>query len=678
MKIPIAQLILLALPLLLRSQHNSGLTFDPELRPFYHGVASGDPLSDRVILWTRVTPEDDDPVVVQYRMARDTGMTEIVAQGQALAQPEHDYTVKVDVAGLTPATTYYYHFEAYGRNSLTGRTRTTPAADQDAEALKFAVVSCANVEGGYFNAYARIADRNDLDAVIHLGDYFYEYARGEYRNPGLTDTARKTEPPNELLTKNDYRTRYAWYRLDADLRRLHQQHPVIAVWDDHESANDSWRDGAQNHDPATEGAWEARRDSARSAYFEWMPIRIGDDQDQIYRRVPFGKMADLLMLDTRLEGRQQPPPHFDTPDFPPRQIMSDSQLDWLKANLSSSVARWKIIGNQIIFNTFNVGFAAGFLDGTPDPTNIDSIRQVEDPFIDNWESYPTQRNDIIDFLRKQQIKNTVFATGDAHTSWAFDVTAVPVRYPVQTFANLPQPNPFDPASGQGYGPLPGAGSHAVEFCAPSITAQNLGEIAGPFFTNIFEVFLLQPVPYAANAIYNPHLKYVDLDRHGYLLLDFRADSVQADYYYVPTVTSPDNLESWGRGLSAKNDSTYITNVQTAAPAPPKAVQEIPAPLQPKLITGLAQPEQISAVIFAVYPNPAHDYLHLQYGLVGEEWHQVAIFDARGKKVKTLFAGERSVGRLLELDGSLADLEPGFYFLTLETPRQRLVRKLIVF
>ena len=249
--------------------------------PFYHGVASGDPLQDRVIIWTRVTPDTSTTgnIQVDWKIALDTNFTQVINSGTTYTNDSVDYTVKVDVTGLQPGTWYYYEFNALGKNSLIGRTKTTPVGDVDS--VRFAIVSGSHFEHGYYNAYEMITERNDIDAVLHLGDYIYEYAAG---GGYTTDTVRKHEPENEILTLGDYRIRYSQYHLDPQLRGLHQQYPWITVWDDHETANNSWTGGAENHDSLTEGSWAAREAAGTRAYFEWMPIRHSDPNDiHIYR-----------------------------------------------------------------------------------------------------------------------------------------------------------------------------------------------------------------------------------------------------------------------------------------------------------------------------------------------------------------------------------------------------------
>ncbi|MBX2961178.1 MAG: alkaline phosphatase D family protein [Cyclobacteriaceae bacterium] len=267
---------------------------DPTLKPFYHGVASGDPLHDRVIIWTRVTPEDSLPTIdVDWEVSTDQNFTSIKTKGKVTTSPARDYTVKVDVTGLSSDQTYYYRFKALGTTSMAGRTKTSPIDMKDS--LKFAVVSCSNWEFGYFNAYARIAEK-ELDAVLHLGDYIYEYGTGKY---GDTTIGRINMPLHEIISLQDYRTRHSQYRLDEGLRQVSLMHPFIAIWDDHEVANDTYAEGAQNHQPE-EGDFNERKQAAKQAYYEWIPIREGEKH---YRTFSYGKLADIIMLDERLAGR---------------------------------------------------------------------------------------------------------------------------------------------------------------------------------------------------------------------------------------------------------------------------------------------------------------------------------------------------------------------------------------
>ncbi len=628
-----------------------------DLKPFYHGVASGDPAETSVVIWTRVTPDNNQMSISgKYFVALDTAFTNIVQTGNFETNPDKDYTVKILLNGLTAGTTYYYYFQALNANSLIGRAKTCPSGST-IDHLKFAVVSCSNYEGGYFNAYRSIANRNDIDAVIHLGDYIYEYGAGTYGGQ-LPD--RVNEPATEIINLADYRTRYSLYRLDEALIRLHQQHTFINIWDDHESANDSYVDGAQNHQ-SNEGSWETRKAISKQVYFEWMPIR-DNSNNSIYKKISYGSLCDILMLDTRLEGRVEPPANFDTPDVPTRNMISNEQYNWLMNNLKQSSARWKVIGNQVLFSTFNVGFAGGFTDGMPDFTNIDSIRLAENVFIDNWESYPTQRNSIIDTLRLKNIDNVIIVTGDSHCSWAFDVTQNAVLYPLAAAFNIPQSNPYNMATGQGYTPATGAGSWAVEFGTPSVSSPNFDESVGAAVTAQFEFLMNNPVP-VIGATYNPHLKYVDLDRHGYFLLDLKADAAQADFYYVPTVQIDTIGESFGVGARTLDQENRIQLSNT--PLPPKTNVDTPTPAMPLPFTSgtIAAPSQVA--VFSCYPNPSQDLVYLQLGLEKTLTCGINVYDLAGKKVLQARTPETMSAGIYKLAVSLGQLATGTYFVVLE-------------
>ena len=274
---------------------------------FTHGVASGDPLSDRVILWTRLLPGDGQHSTVKcsWQLAKDASFKQIVSAGETSTSAESDYTIKVDATGLKPNSHYFYRFSGDGFTSPVGRTRTLPVGD--VSEFRLGVTSCSNYPQGYFNVYRHMAN-TDLDLVLHLGDYIYEYAEGVYSNTVATDDlGRQVEPINEILSIEDYRMRYGLYRTDADLQAVHARHPFICVWDDHELTNDAWKDGAENHNEG-EGDFHTRLHNARQVYHEWMPIRTAKagDQGPIYRSFKLGNLADLIMLDTRLHGRDRP------------------------------------------------------------------------------------------------------------------------------------------------------------------------------------------------------------------------------------------------------------------------------------------------------------------------------------------------------------------------------------
>ena len=273
---------------------------------FAHGVASGDPFTESVVLWTRLTADLDGDIEVVWDVASDPDFNSIVATGSTSAQASRDYCVKVIAENLEAGQEYFYRFRAGEAVSQIGRTRTLPKGRTDQ--LRFAVVSCANWQHGYFNTYDAIAKRAETqpyDALIHLGDYYYEY--GALETPRLPD--RIHEPAHEIIELNDYRQRHAQYRTDAALQSATAKMPLIAVWDDHETTNDSWTGGAENHQPDQEGDWGERQQAALRAYYEWMPIREprpGRVRSDIYRNFRFGDLANLTCVETRLTARAEP------------------------------------------------------------------------------------------------------------------------------------------------------------------------------------------------------------------------------------------------------------------------------------------------------------------------------------------------------------------------------------
>ena len=339
---------------------------DPEVR-FVHGVASGDPLSDRVILWTRVTPATGATadIPVQWELASDAAFSTVVAKGQATATAARDFTVKIDATGLKPATAYHYRFTAYAARSPVGRTRTLPTGS--VAQVRLAVFSCANYPAGYFNVYAEAARRNDLDATVHLGDYLYEYARGGYASAHAEQLGRQVQPAGEILSLADYRARHAQYRTDTDLQALHAAAPMIAIWDDHEIANDTWASGAENHQSATEGSFAVRKAAAMQAYHEWLPTRNAQPE-LIYRSFQFGDLVALHMLDTRAIGREEQLDYnnyitasgIDATGFtaavgnPARQLLGSTQTQWLQQQMTASTATWQVLGQQVLMGRMNV------------------------------------------------------------------------------------------------------------------------------------------------------------------------------------------------------------------------------------------------------------------------------------------------------------------------------------
>lgn len=473
--------------------------FEESMKPFYHGVASGDPLPDRVIIWTRITPDDSvSAVPVKWELAEDENFSSIYRSDTTSAFAARDYTVKVDVDGLKPDQVYYYRFSASGKTSIIGRTKTTPISMKDS--LKFAIVSCANWEFGFFTPYDKLADRPVLDAVLHLGDYIYEYGIGLY---GDTALGRINIPPHEIVSLQDYRTRYSLYRLDKGLRRVHQQHPFITIWDDHEIANNSTVSGAQNHQPE-EGDYEKRKAAARQTYYEWMPIR---ESKELYRAFSFGPLADVIMLDERLAGRDPEITDINNPllKSEERTMLGAAQLQWFEYALTSSKATWKVIGNQVIFSD----------------VFIQDIYPKQERNLDSWDGFPYEKNKVVDLIRANKIQNIIITSGDTHASWAFEAS-VDITKNYQPFA--------------------------VEFGVTSISSGNLDERNPADTVKILEQAVLKR---------NPHIKYNDLRNHGYLLLTLYPSEAKAEWYFVETLKKPESKEYLAKTFMVNKGSNRL-------------------------------------------------------------------------------------------------------------------------
>lgn len=501
-----------------------------ETPAFLHGVASGDPLPDGILLWTRVTPESaavpgsglGPDTEVSWTVATDKAFTTVVAKGSTLATAASDHTVKADIRGLRPATDYWFRFSAGGTDSPAARTRTAPAADAAVPGLRFGVVSCANWEAGYFSAYRHLAARNDLDAWLHLGDYIYEYKSGEYGTRGTV--VRPHAPANEIITLADYRTRHGRYKTDPDLQALHHKAPVVAIWDDHEFADNSWSGGAVNHTEGAEGTWSARQSAAKQAYFEWMPVRPAI-AGTTYRRLRFGKLADLSLLDLRSFRSQQASTASGSVDDPNRTITGRAQLDWLKTGLKASDTTWRLVGNSVMISPFAVGaLSADLLK--PLAKLLGLPQEGIALNTDQWDGYTDDRRELLAHLRSNAIRNTVFLTGDIHMAWANDVPIDAGTYPLSASA-------------------------ATEFVVTSMTSDNLDDIVKVPEGTVSA--LASPVIRAANR----HVHWIDTDRHGYGVLDITAARAQMDYYVISDRTNPNATSSWVRSYRTRSGTQTV-------------------------------------------------------------------------------------------------------------------------
>ncbi len=648
---------------------NGGITVNPDWAPFYHGVASGDPLEDRVIIWTRITPDtmNSGPIDVQWKVATDPELDDIVQEGTFTTDADRDFTVKVDVTGLDAGTTYYYGFTALSANSLTGKTKTTPTGNI-VDHLKFGVVSCSNFQAGYFNGYRRLAERNDLDAIIHLGDYIYEYADSVYGDVELFGE-RPLDPAGEIVTLDEYRTRYSNYRLDTALARAHQQHPFIAIWDDHESANDAYVDGAENHDPMTQGDWETRKGVARQAYFEWLPIRDNAEED-IFRTLKYGDLMDLILLDTRLEGREvqindiTDPALYDLD----RTILGADQYNWFLNELDQSTAKWKVVAQQVIFSEFNVGWFALL-----DPTG--SFEVYESLFLDIWDGYPAERSKIINYIDANDIDNVVILTGDFHSTFAYDVTEIPADLQVvpTPLGDLPVYFPS-----QTYDPATGSGSVAVEFATPSVTSANFDENLDPVTSAIVENFINSVIPVNDTVNIgnpNPHMKYTDLDQHGYYILDIKSDTAQANWYFTEIGQVVD-AETFGEAHFTLDGENHLN--PAAGESAPKAVQDIPAPLNPPaFVSSLNNPSKSrDFAVLSVYPNPFSSVNTLNYVINKSANVRIGLYDTNGRLVKQLFEQNLPKGSYTLVTSS-EGLENGIYVYKIEVGNQVDYQKVVV-
>ena len=461
--------------------------------PFKLGVASGDPLPDGVVLWTRLAPDPlngggmpDKKVPVQWQVASDEGFAQIVVEGTEFARPELAHTVHVEVAGLEPSREYFYRFKAGPEQSPVGRTKTAPAVGTSVAEMSFAFASCQQYEHGYFTAYRRMSEE-DLDLVVHLGDYIYEYGPNVYRAPG--GNVRAHSGP-EIVTLLDYRNRHAQYRTDEDLQAAHAAFPWVVTWDDHEVENNYADEVPENgsQTPTTE-EFLRRRAAAYQSYYEHMPLRrssvpAGPDM-LLYRRITYGNLAEFNVLDTRqyrddqAAGDGTDPPNPEQQD-PARTLTGEAQERWLLDGLAASGATWNVMAQQVFFaqRDFDTGDGQRFS-------------------MDAWDGYIGSRNRISSFIQERDVQNPVVLTGDVHNNWACDLKAN-----------------FDDQSSETLG---------VEFVGTSITSGGDGADTSP--------------SQEAVVAENPHIKFFNGQR-GYVRCTLTPEEWRADYRVLPFVKQP--------------------------------------------------------------------------------------------------------------------------------------------
>ncbi len=562
---------------------------------FNYGVASGDPSLDGLVIWTYARYADaslmNNSVALKYELAMDNAFTNVVKSGDANATSATGFTVKVNLSGLKPGTDYFYRFTSGFFKSGVGKTRTLPS--MDAKQVKLAVFSCTLYSAGFFNAYAEAA-KSDAQFAIHLGDYIYEYGSDPSKF-GNTDLLNKSSasalsrvalPANDIVSLDDYRTRYAQYRSDPNLQVLHASMPWITVWDDHEFANNAFMTGAENHDPKTQGDWNTRKNNAAQAYHEWLPNR-NDPLDaanrfKIYRRFDFANILSLHMLDTRIEGRVQQYANYGTAvsvaDYQPyisglttgsdinRTMISATQLDWLQKGFASSTAKWQVLGNQDIMAKIwwpaNVLTSLGAVYFNPSAANqaafsqsvtdyltakmtqalggsltatqtalLDPTANPKLPYnLDAWDGYPLNRELVLQSVQALN-KPLIALSGDSHNAWFAQLTTL---------------------KGQKVG---------VEFAGSSVTSPG------------FESLGLASIAPALDGSINSKqwidgngknfgmiddLNFIDTKSRGYLMMTFTLDYVKGEYIYLDTVVSNTYKSSIGKTITVTPDlkATY--------------------------------------------------------------------------------------------------------------------------
>ncbi|MCG9483231.1 alkaline phosphatase D family protein [Acinetobacter pittii] len=512
---------------------------------FLHGVASGDPLQDRVILWTRVTPTDFGVrLKVTWEIATDIQFTQNLKTGTVQTTKTDDFTVKVDATGLQAGTTYYYRFRFGSIVSPVGQTKTLPVTTNK---VSFAVCSCSNYPAGYFYVYREMAKQN-VDVVIHLGDYIYEYGADGYATEDAAKLGRTLPSDNnkEIIKLDDYRKRYALYRQDKDLQAAHQRHPFIVIWDDHELANDTWREGAENHQ-SNEGPFLERKLAALQAYFEWMPIRPVSSADHlnIYRQFNFGSLVELTMLDTRIIARDKQLEYknymtasgLDAQKFQndltdlKRTLMGHTQRDWLVDKLKQSTATWNVIGQQVLMSKMWIPaeLLASLGQITSGGASPDTLAKMNaqitelvtlklrleqgDPTLtiqekarvttlvpynlDAWDGYYAEREFVYDKLAEFNKKIIVLA-GDTHNAWTSYLYSQKGEYV------------------------------GVELATSSVSSPGLEKYLS------IPLVQLQQFEFAFTTLID-ELAYCNLNQRGYLVVTLDDKQVQSDWIFVDSI-----------------------------------------------------------------------------------------------------------------------------------------------
>jgi alkaline phosphatase D len=477
---------------------------------FNHGVASGDPLEDRVILWTRVTPQQAGPVEVILEVSENKNFSKVAYSKKLNTSSLSDYTIKYDFLAKQYCNSdngFFYRFRAGNSVSETGRSKTF---SKNIKSAKIAIFSCSNFPAGYFNAYQAAAEKNDLDLWLHLGDYLYEYPMGGYATENAEKLGRAPIPIHEMITLSDYRQRHAQYKLDQGSIALHKHAPLIAVWDDHEFSNDAWKRGAENHsEDGSEGDFYARRSAAIKAYYEWMPIREQQNKRRIFRDFKIGKLMHLIMLDTRQFGRDkqiQPKDYLSKSGFNQakfyndlnseyRELLGAEQFSWIEDKILNSNAAWTIFGQQVLMTKLKF----------PDISKIIKAEEIPDflkPYLkllglgipsnlDAWDGYPAARNKLYKLMKNVK-KKFISLAGDTHNSWVSEL---------------------ENQSGEKVG---------IELGAPSVTSPGITDVLNLDENNFVDSIVKL----------NKELQWMNPSNRGYLFLDCTDSKIIASFNFI--------------------------------------------------------------------------------------------------------------------------------------------------
>ncbi len=477
---------------------------------FNHGVASGDPLEDRVILWTRVTPQQAGPVEVILEVSENKNFSKVAYSKKLNTSSLSDYTIKYDFLAKQYCNSdngFFYRFRAGNSVSETGRSKTF---SKNIKSAKIAIFSCSNFPAGYFNAYQAAAEKNDLDLWLHLGDYLYEYPMGGYATENAEKLGRAPIPIHEMITLSDYRQRHAQYKLDQGSIALHKHAPLIAVWDDHEFSNDAWKRGAENHsEDGSEGDFYARRSAAIKAYYEWMPIREQQNKRRIFRDFKIGKLMHLIMLDTRQFGRDkqiQPKDYLSKSGFYQakfyndlnseyRELLGAEQFSWIEDKILNSNAAWTIFGQQVLMTKLKFPDISKTLKAEEIPDFLKPYLKLLGLGIpsnlDAWDGYPAARNKLYKLMKNAK-KKFISLAGDTHNSWVSEL---------------------ENQSGEKVG---------IELGAPSVTSPGITDVLNLDENNFVDSIVKL----------NKELQWMNPSNRGYLFLDCTDSKIIASFNFI--------------------------------------------------------------------------------------------------------------------------------------------------